>query len=204
MTSFKYLATLALVLSVFNITVINAQDAVEPNPLKNGSIKTQFEHVMNKSNRYKNNKVVKEHWLQTLKSNTLDSLKTLATTIKSSNQQIEKQQNTIKKLEESLSKINTNLETVTQEKDNMVFLGMAFSKQSYKTMMWAIVGVLVLLLGFFIFKFKNSNSITVQSKKALADIEAEFEDHRRRALEREQKVMRKLQDEINKQKKSNS
>ena len=204
MTSFKYLATLALVLSVFNITVLNAQDAVEPNPLKNGSIKAQFEHVMNKSNRYKNNKVVKEHWLQTLKSNTLDSLKTLATTIKSSNQQIEKQQNTIKKLEESLSKINTNLETVTQEKDNMVFLGMAFSKQSYKTMMWAIVGVLVLLLGFFIFKFKNSNSITVQSKKALADIEAEFEDHRRRALEREQKVMRKLQDEINKQKKSNS
>ena len=35
---------------------------------------------------------------------------------------------------------------------------------------------------------------------ALAETEEEFEAHRKRALEREQKVMRKLQDEINKQK----
>ncbi len=35
---------------------------------------------------------------------------------------------------------------------------------------------------------------------ALAETEEEFEDHRKRALEREQKVMRRLQDELNKQK----
>ncbi|MCB0431897.1 MAG: tRNA (guanine-N1)-methyltransferase, partial [Mangrovimonas sp.] len=69
--------------------------------------------------------------------------------------------------------------------------------------LWGIIGILLALLGFFIYKFKNSNTITKESKKALADIELEFEEHRKVALEREQKVRRQLQDELNKQKKEN-
>ena len=43
-------------------------------------------------------------------------------------------------------------------------------------------------------------SVTKAAKKSLEDTELEFEEHRRVALEREQKVRRQLQDEINKQK----
>ena len=52
----------------------------------------------------------------------------------------------------------------------------------------------------FIYRFKNSNTVTKSAKKSLAEIEEEYEDHRRNALEREQKVRRQLQDELNKQK----
>ena len=78
------------------------------------------------------------------------------------------------------------------------------SKPTYKLIVWSFVGVLIVLLSFFIFKFKNSNVLTLEAKKALAEMEEEFENHRRRALEREQKVMRKLQDEINKQRKAST
>jgi hypothetical protein len=44
--------------------------------------------------------------------------------------------------------------------------------------------------------------VTKEAKRKLEDIETEFEDHRRIALEREQKVRRQLQDEINKNKKT--
>ncbi len=67
--------------------------------------------------------------------------------------------------------------------------------------MWSIIGGLLALLLLFIYKFKNSNSITREANHNLAEIEEEFDDHRRTALEREQKVRRQLQDEINKQKK---
>ena len=53
----------------------------------------------------------------------------------------------------------------------------------------------------FISKFKQSNSITIQTKETLKEVEEEFENHRKTALEREQKVRRQLQDELNKQKK---
>jgi hypothetical protein len=66
--------------------------------------------------------------------------------------------------------------------------------------MWSIIAALFALLLFFIYKFKNSNTLTRQAKFKLEEVESEFEEHRRIALEREQKVRRQLQDEINKNK----
>jgi hypothetical protein len=43
--------------------------------------------------------------------------------------------------------------------------------------------------------------VTEAAKDQLADIEKEYESHKKTALEREQKVMRKLQDELNKNRK---
>jgi hypothetical protein len=68
--------------------------------------------------------------------------------------------------------------------------------------MWSIIGALLALLIFFVYKFNNSNVVTKEAKLALAEMEEEFEEHRKVALEREQKVRRQLQDEINKQKDS--
>ncbi len=192
---------------IITLSFLNQAKAQEENlsaeqALQQEDIEGQFDVVIKKSGRYQEYKVVKQVWLNKLKSNTIDSIKTLESKLNVSNQQIEQQKTTISGLQESLNKTNEDLATVTNEKDSMSFVGASVSKSSYKTIMWLIVGGLILLLSFFIFKFKNSNAVTVQAKKALAETEAEFEDHRRRALEREQKVMRKLQDEINKQRKA--
>ncbi|TPN82082.1 tRNA (guanine-N1)-methyltransferase [Aquimarina algicola] len=176
---------------------ITAADA-----LQKEKIERQFDVVIAKSGKYQEYKVVKRVWMEKLKKNTIDTIKTLESKLNTTNQKINEQKSTISGLEESLAKTNDNLSTVTQEKDSINFFGAALTKSSYKTIMWSIIGVLVAMLSFFIFKFKNSNAVTVEAKKALAETEAEFEDHRRRALEREQKVMRKLQDEINKQRKA--
>ena len=80
----------------------------------------------------------------------------------------------------------------------MVFLGMQMSKAGYSTLLWSIIAGLVAFLAFFIFRFKNSNIVTKETKSALAERENEFKEHRRVALEREQKVKRELQDMINK------
>ncbi len=73
-------------------------------------------------------------------------------------------------------------------------------KMVFKSVMWGVIGVLLVLLILFIYKYKNSNTITVTSNARLAEIEEEFEGHKKRSLEREQVLRRKLQDEINKQK----
>ena len=84
----------------------------------------------------------------------------------------------------------------------MALFGMQMSKGGYNALMWTIIAGLFALLLFFIYKFKNSNTITKQAKKALLETEEEYEEYRRNSLEREQKVRRQLQDEINKQKNS--
>ncbi|TYP72298.1 tRNA (guanine-N1)-methyltransferase [Aquimarina intermedia] len=204
MTLRKYL--LVLVTALFFFQGSFAQEEQEnmsaEEALKQANIENQFSTVIKKSGRYQEYKVVKRVWMDQLKVNTLDTLKSLENSLATSNQRIMDQEAKINELQQTLSTTNQNLASITEEKDNMSFLGIAMTKASYKTMMWAFVAIILVLLGFFIFKYKNSNAVTLEAKKNLAETETEFEDHRRRALEREQKVMRKLQDEINKQRKT--
>jgi len=65
-------------------------------------------------------------------------------------------------------------------------------------MMWSIIGILLSGLLLFIFRFKNSNTLTRQAKIKLDELELDFEDYKRKALEKEQKLGRQLQDERNK------
>ncbi|MEW7290425.1 tRNA (guanine-N1)-methyltransferase [Aquimarina sp. 2304DJ70-9] len=197
-----YLFVLTVLLSFSKATYAQEENVTVEQALKQDKIEDQFDIVIKKSGRYQEYKVIKQVWVNKLKANTLDSIKTLESKLNETNLQITKQKSTITGLEESLAKTNEDLTAVTNEKDSMSFFGASVTKSSYMTIMWLIVAGLLLFLGFFIFKFKNSNTITLQAKKTLAETEAEFEDHRRRALEREQKVMRKLQDEINKQRKA--
>ncbi|UZO79344.1 tRNA (guanine-N1)-methyltransferase [Aquimarina sp. ERC-38] len=198
------ISCLLLTLSFCSINVMTAQEEAMTagQALRQESIEKQFDMVIRKSGRYQEYKVVKRTWMDKLKANTIDTLKTLEDKLSTAREEIAKQETTINDLQTSLGDTNKDLEAVSEEKDNMNFMGVAMTKSSYKTMMWSIVGVLLALLAFFIFQFKNSNAVTVRAKKALAETEVEFEDHRRRSLEREQKVMRKLQDEINKQRKA--
>ena len=57
---------------------------------------------------------------------------------------------------------------------------------------------MLLGLSYFIFKFLRSNVLTKEAKNNLIDVEQEFEQHRKNTLQREQKLRRQLQDEINK------
>ncbi len=168
---------------------------------KDISINEQFNFLLKNSNNYKQFKVINQNWIATVKKNAADTISGLQKGLLKANVTIKDQQKTIDNLNGQLAGVQSNLDTVNSEKENISFLGTPTSKQNYKTIMWTIVGILIAILGFFIFKFKSNQSITKDTLEKLSDLETEFEDHRRRALEREQKVMRKLQDEINKNKK---
>ena len=173
--------------------------------LDDGTIESQFEYVFRKSGDFKgtngqNYEAVRQVWLLKLKSNVLDSLKSNNNTIDASNATIEHQAKEITDLKSQLNTTQLTLDQTNTEKNSMALLGMQTSKTSYNVIMWSIIAALLALLLLFIFKFKNSNILTKVTQRKLEDVENEYEEHRRVALEREQKVRRQLQDEINKNK----
>ena len=175
--------------------------------LDKSTIDNQFKYILKKSGNFKGTngqayEAVKRSMLITLQAHTRDTLKTLQTKLENSKNTVEAQQKEITNLKSGLSNTQSTLEATNQEKNNMALLGMQMSKTSYNMLMWAIIAGLLALLIFFIYKFKNSNLVTRSTKHALSEIEEEFDEHRRVALEREQKVRRQLQDEINKHKKA--
>lgn len=169
--------------------------------LTEGTLDNQFDYVIKESNDWhRDYKVIKTNWLRTLKSHTLDSLKIYKVDISQKQTVIDSQANEIASLKSNLTVTQSSLDETRAEKDNMSLFGLQMSKTGYSLVMWTIIGLLFALLLMFIFKFKNSNAVTKQAKKTLAETEEEFEEHRRNSLEREQKVRRQLQDEINKHK----
>lgn len=174
--------------------------------LDGGRIDSQFEFLYKKSGNYRSEgkryEVVRTLSLDKLRQNVLDSLSAYNIKIDELNTTISGHETTIGSLNKKLEDTTVNLEAVTEEKDSMSFLGILVEKATYNTILWSIIGGLLALMLFFMYKFRRSNVLTQEAKTNLAELETEYEDHRRRALEREQKISRQLQDEINRYKKS--
>jgi septal ring factor EnvC (AmiA/AmiB activator) len=183
-----------------------AQQDDESLSLYKGTIDNQFEYVLKKSGNFKGTngqpyEAVRLSMLLALRAHTLDSLKTVYKNLAETKAIVEQQAKEITELKANLANTKAELDKTDAEKNNMALFGMQMSKVNYNVLMWTIIAGLLALLILFIYKFKNSNAITRAANKSLAEIEEEFDEHRRTALEREQKVRRQLQDEINKQKK---
>jgi len=204
MNNYKILVVFLIIFNLSHQT--NAQQKVteeeEKLSLNNGTLDNQFEFVIQRSNNYQDYKVVKKTWLYALKAHTLDSLKAINKNLVNTQNIVDTQSQEIAKLKSSLTNTQESLEETNLEKDSMSLFGLQMSKSGYNTLLWSVIGALLALLLLFIYKFKNSNTVTKEARKALAETEEEFEDHRRVALEREQKVRRQLQDELNKHKNS--
>ena len=195
----KHLLAFLILILATSTTYSQEDQNNTPKPsLDNGTIESQFDYLYRKSSSYQEYKVVKQTFYYKIKKNVLDSLKVLKNELASTKQVVAAQEIEVNELKGDLKTTNDNLTGVTKEKDNIKLLGISLTKASYNTILWSIITGLVLFLLFFIFKFKNSNTVTKQANKSLAEIEEEFFAFKTIALEREQKVRRELQDEINK------
>lgn len=199
---------LIVVLFSFFIGTLTAQETAEVKQelsLDKGSIDSQFDFIYKKSGNYRSEgkkyEVVRTISLDKLRKNVLDSLKGLETNAVQLKTTIAGHESTISSLNKELEETTNNLTGVTEEKDSMSFLGILVSKVTYNTILWSIIAGLLGLMLLFMYKFRRSNILTQEAKTSLSEVEEEYVDHRRRALEREQKISRQLQDEINKHKK---
>ncbi|MBT8260275.1 MAG: tRNA (guanine-N1)-methyltransferase [Bacteroidia bacterium] len=200
-----------LSLTVFTVLLFSANaqqtSTSKKNALKEGSLEEQFEYISRISSNYKAQgkryEVINLLYYEMIRSNVLDSILALEKQIDEAKSTIDIQKIDNIALQTQLKNTKSTLEITNAQKDKISLFGIQLSKGFYNVILWSIIGVLTFLLLFFIYKFKNSNALTKAAKKSLEEIEIEFEEHRRIALEREQKVRRQLQDEINKQKTNN-
>ena len=202
----KHLQVLLALALLIPILSLKAQED-DTSESSDTTLKGQFEELERKSTNYRSTngvayEVIKLSSLNDIKSNIFDTINTANKTIKDLSGTITANNAEIEDLNNKLQDTTNKLNNVTEEKDSISFFGALISKGAYNLILWSIIFGLLLLLLFFIYRFRNSNFLTQQAKSALAELEEEYETHRRRALEREQKISRQLQDELNKQKKS--
>jgi hypothetical protein len=166
------------------------------------TIENQFDNIYRTSSTYQNYKVINRDRFNTLKSRVLDSLKVYSKSISAKEKTITAKSSEIESLKKELAETNTKLTEAISKENSFSFLGIEIAKGTYNLMVWALVGILLAGLIHFIYQFAKSNSVTKTALSDLEEVEKEFEAHRKKTLEREQKLRRQLHDEINKNRNS--
>ena len=192
----QLLSSLLIALYVLHSFQMNAQENTV------NSIENQFDNIYRTSSTYQNYKVISRDRFNTLKSSVLDSLKVYSTSLSAKEKTITAKGLEIESLKKELAETNIKLEEAISKGNSFSFLGVEIAKGTYNLMVWALVGVLLAGLIHFIYQFAKSNTTTKTALTDLEEVENEFEAHRKRTLEREQKLRRQLHDEINKNRNS--
>lgn len=193
----KKILFLILPLFFFSLT-ITAQDSIQ---VSKNTLNDQMTEAFDKSNSYQEYKVVKKTQLATLKRNILDSVSTLQNRINLMESEVAQERIAVDSLGQNLNTTQQNLIKAKEKEDGIEVFGILTSKATYNTIMWGIILILLLVSGFLFYRFLNSHKITNAAQLKMAEMEIELEDYRRNSLEREQKLRRKLQDEVNKNRK---
>ena len=164
------------------------------------TISEQFDEVFRISTNYKENKVIRKTIFQNLRNNALDSIERIHKELQLKNQRNNFLKDSLQTIKKELGNLNSDLKLIINEKDTIYLFGIKLSKVIYKIIIWITVLLLIFMLSYSLYEYKNSFLVTSQAKKNLIDAENELSDLRKNSLKKEQKLRRLLQDEINKQK----
>ncbi|WP_440882066.1 hypothetical protein [Tenacibaculum sp. C7A-26P2] len=190
----KFLKILSLVLIT---NIVFAQD--KKNEMESSSIEMKFDELYKKSSSYQKYKVIDKIAYSELKQYVLISLKKLENTIDNEKKDVTKLNDESTKLNNEIKNLKEKLDTSIAQENKISFLGIDLNKINYNIIVWSIISILIASLMFFIYKYKDSNSTTKRTQITFDEIEQEFELHKKKSIEKEQQLRRKLQDEINKQ-----
>lgn len=190
----KFLKILSFVLIT---NIVFAQD--KKDEMESNSIEMKFEELYKKSSSYQKYKVIDKIAYSELKQNVLISLKNLEDAIDNEKKNVTKLNHESTKLNNEIKSLKEKLDTSIAQENKISFLGIDLNKINYNIITWSIISILITSLMFFIYKYKDSSSITKKTQITFDEIEQEFALHKKKSIEKEQQLRRKLQDEINKQ-----
>ena len=182
-----------------NQNAYTAQTAVAPvEEAKPTTLEGVFQQLIDRSGAWQNFKMLDRGKLAAFQRSMTDSINGVRSQLVAEKQKVKENEATIKELNDKITEIQAALDQTKDQKDSVSFFGALVSKGLYNTIMWGIVLVLASLLVLYIYKFSNGNVVTKKSINDLNELQEEYENYRKAAIEREQKVRRQLQDEINK------
>jgi len=160
------------------------------------SLDTQFNTLYRRSTSYQEYKVVSKDKFRALQKNVSDSINAYSSDMQHKISTINTHEGTISVLTKENNTLSSQLKIALKKENSISLFGIQFTKWLYSIIVFIIILLLLILLAYYIFKFKNSNVITMDAKYSLTDAEHELTIFKKKSLEREQKLRRELQDEI--------
>ncbi|WP_233898198.1 hypothetical protein [Tenacibaculum piscium] len=194
----KMLRIILLIIITQQVTAQKRLSKTQIDSLPN-TIENQFIKAYRLSNNWQEYKLIKRTHFISFQKNILDSVTAIKKDVLAKQLQLEAQLKNENVLKNEINTLKNDLSLSVEKENGIAIFGFLIDKSLYNTILWSIISGLLIGLAFFIYKFSSSNAITRETKNLLVGVEDEFEQYKRSSIDKEQKLRRQLQDEINKQ-----
>ncbi|MCU0460169.1 MAG: hypothetical protein MUE37_13890 [Bacteroidales bacterium] len=183
----RFLQVLLFSIFAFTGLVVSGQTRM-PEELSTATIKDQILYVEDHTRIYENFRAIREDIYQKLNRNILDSVtaeKNKVTELKNLTAALNGRTDSLNVL---LASTREQLNEVTATKNKIRVLGLEINKTAYNTIMWTLLGAVLLLMviGFLI--FRRNLVVLLRTEKDLKELREEFEAYRQSSRIAREKV----------------
>lgn len=161
------------------------------------TLNQKWETVMENAEDYQYYKVIKKSELNGVWKSVQDSVSRFKGELVQERTKIKQQQKQIALLQKQVGEVQEKLASVSEEKDDMTFLGTSVDKYSYANTLWIIIGTILAGCAVLFFLYKNSHKVTSQKIQEYDHLFNRFEEHKKGTIEKERKLKRELQTQVN-------
>lgn len=151
-----------------------------------------------KTESYNEYKVIRESLLDSFWQMALDSINEAKAEISNKAQEIKNHQLRIDAITADLQAKESEVEDILHAGTHISFLGIDFGKGFFKSVFLILVSSLLAVSVFLLWSLRSSLSSAKESRKLFEQVNAEYEDYKRKSLEKQMKLSRELQNERNK------
>ena len=184
--------TLILSACLIGLTVFPARSQYTlPEQLQTGTLREQYDYLNDRTRIYNDFRAIREDMFQKIRTNSLDSLRSVKNDLVKLNGQLNESNARIETLQEEIQGTNERLDEAIRNRDRLLFLGIPMNKILYNSIVWIIIAGLAFLSGVLFLTNRRLLITFRRNKRDLEETREEFELHRKQAREKyEQTVVR--------------
>jgi len=183
----QFKTALATVLIMVGCTALRAQNV--PQALDTATLEGQLDYIENRTRIYENFRAVREDIFQQMKKNTIDTLNGAKLEIATLNSELTERNVEIETLTTDLGRAKNERDQAIRTKDSFTLLGMELNKGVYSTVLWIIILGLILFGVVMFLLFKRAHVVTSQTQSELETLKEEYEEHKKNAREKYEKLV---------------
>jgi hypothetical protein len=187
---------ITLFLFILTVTVANGQQesaALEGNyPLNE-----RFQVLKSKSQNYREYKVIRENVLDEFWKIVRDSVAAKQAAISTRDKNIQDLKKELSETQATLKDKEASMQEIVHDSTHINVLGINFSKSVFITTVGLIFGALALVVLLMSGRLKLIQSSLKERADAFNSLSTEFEEYKRKAMEKQTKLSRELQTERN-------
>jgi len=162
------------------------------------SLRGQYQSIQNKSKSLYGSKLVNPYRLSTFWKSISDTLSKERKQLSHFRNLMAEQAQTIDTLKAQIAGKESTLADANSKLDEITFLGIAFTKSTYSTIVWSLIIILALALAIVIVRSAKYMHEAKYRTGLYQEISDEYQKYKVKANEKEKKLARELQDERNK------